>query len=465
MLNWFFLILIAGAVLVGAFLGTLPAVSNASMDSAKSAVTLALSLVGQMGLWLGFMRVLQEAGLMRALARALAPIMKRLFPDVPEDHPAMGAMILNISANMLGLGNAATPFGLKAMVELNRLNRHPGTATNAMVLFLAINTSGVAVLPLGAVAMRAALGSNDAAGIIVPSILATMCSTLMGVIAVKILERLKAFAPPDLSDTPNEGTPQTGEGSAEQGDKAETKERKETKEASEIKKEEQIAGLSQANAIADTGAGVTTGKVRAAIVLIVWLACLFAVGRAIHAAEAPILEVVRTMLSGWLLPMLMLAIVSAGFARRVKVYEAFISGAKEAFQIAIQIIPFLIAILVSIGMFRASGAMDAVTNILGPVTRLVGMPPEVLPMALIRPLSGSGALAILTETMKTFGPDSLVGYTVSVMSGSTETTFYVLAVYFGAVGVKATRHTVPACLAADITGILAACWISRLFFG
>ena len=177
------------------------------------------------------------------------------------------------------------------------------------------------------------------------------------------------------------------------------------------------------------------------------------------------MEVIRSMLSGWLLPLIMLAIVSVGFARRVKVYEEFISGAREAFQIAIQIIPFLIAILVSIGMFRASGAMDALTGLVGPLTRFIGMPPEVLPMAIIRPLSGSGALAVLTETMRTYGADSLAGYTVSVMSGSTETTFYVLAVYFGAVGVKATRHTVPCCLAADFTGILVSCWICRAFFG
>ncbi len=447
MLNWFFLILIAASAAAGAAAGTMQQVTDASMESAKSAVTLALALVGQMGLWLGFMRILQEAGLMRSLARALAPVMKRLFPDVPADHPAMGAMILNISANMLGLGNAATPFGLKAMVELNRLNTRPGVATNAMVLFLAINTSGVAVLPLGAVAMRAALGSHDAAGIIVPSMLATMCSTIVGILAVKLLSRLRAFDAgravlPD--DAAAAGSAQNAAPPPPPG-------------------EAKIAGLEQPEAAALDEK--ETSLPRLAAVLALWLLMLFLIGRAIFAAEERLPDTLRAMLSGWLLPLIMLAIVSVGFVRKVRVYEVFIEGAKDAFGIAVKIIPFLIAILAAVGMFRASGAMDRLTALLGPVTGLIGMPPEALPMALIRPLSGSGALAVLTETMKACGPDSLAGYTVSVMSGSTETTFYVLAVYFGAVGVKATRHTVPCCLAADITGILAACWISRLFFG
>ena len=446
MLNWFFLILIAASVLAGAAAGTMQQVTDASMESAKSAVTLALALVGQMGLWLGFMRILQEAGVMGSLARALAPVMRRLFPDVPADHPAMGAMILNISANMLGLGNAATPFGLKAMVELNRLNARPGVATNAMVLFLAINTSGVAVLPLGAVAMRAALGSHDAAGIIVPSMLATMCSTAMGILAVKILSRMKAFsADRALPDVPA-AAPDAAAPSA-------------SPESAPAK----IAGLEQAEAIASDVR--ETSRPRLAAALAAWILVVFLIGRAISSSDGRILDTVRAMLSGWLLPLIMLAIASTGFVRRVPVYEVFIEGAKDAFGIAIKIIPFLIAILAAVGMFRASGAMDVLTSFLAPVTGLVGMPPEALPMALVRPLSGSGALAVLTETMKACGPDSLAGYTVSVMSGSTETTFYVLAVYFGAVGVKATRHTVPCCLAADVTGILAACWISRLFFG
>jgi spore maturation protein SpmA len=443
-LNWFFFLLVVGAVLAGAINGTMPQVSAASMSSAKSAVELALALVGQMALWLGFMRVLQEAGLMRSLARVLAPLMRRLFPEVPADHPAMGAMILNLSANMLGLGNAATPFGIKAMVELNKLNTRPGVATNAMALFLAINTSGVAVLPLGAVAMRATLGSTDAAGIIVPTLIVSFCSTLVAIAACKLLSRLSAFDVQGSGLVPEESASNPEPRSAAPAP---------------------IAGMDKAEAIA---AEVASGSTpRLAVMCVAWVAIAVAATHAFQSAGegTSALDFMRALLSGWLLPILMLAIVSVGFVRKVKVYEAFIAGAKEAFQVAIAIIPFLVAILVAIGMFRASGAMESLTSLLSPLTALIGMPADALPMALIRPLSGSGALAVMTETMRAFGPDSLVGYMVSIINGSTETTFYVLAVYFGAVGVRATRHTVACCLSADITGIFVAVFVTRLFFG
>ncbi len=446
-LNWFFFLLVAGAVLAGAINGTMAEVSEASMASAKSAVELALALVGQMGLWLGFMRILQEAGLMRSLARALAPLMRRLFPDVPADHPAMGAMILNLSANMLGLGNAATPFGLKAMIELDKLNRHRGVTTDAMALFLAINTSGVAVLPLGAVAMRAALGSQDAAGIVAPTLIATACGTVAAILASKFFSRLKVFSVERAisAQSAAASAPAPAPGEAPQA--------------------KAIEGLSQAEAIA-SGAAAHSAP-RTAVMGIAWIALAVAAVQAFRSSGAASggLDFARELLSSWLLPLLMLAIVTIGFVRKVRIYEAFIAGAKEAFQIAIAIIPFLIAILVSIGMFRASGAMGALTKLLAPITGLVGMPAEVLPMAIVRPLSGSGALAVMTETMRTFGPDSLVGYMVSIMSGSTETTFYVLAVYFGAVGIRATRHAVASCLCADLTGLMAAVWLARAFFG
>ena len=464
LLNWFFFFLVSGAVLMGAINGTMAAVSEASMASAKSAVELSLALVGQMGLWLGFMRVLQEAGLMRSLARALAPVMRRLFPDVPADHPAMGAMILNLSANMLGLGNAATPFGLKAMVELNKLNQHRGVTTNAMALFLAINTSGVAVLPLGAVAMRAALGSRDAAGIVAPTLIATACGTLVAIVACKFFARLKVFSVERALVTQGaDGGAAVAGGQAEATAADKKEEAGDESDRGEAAAEKKIAGLDQAEAIASAAA---KGSVpRLAVMIAVWAVIAVFVARAMGGGEGGALAVARELLSGWLLPLLMLGIVTLGCVRQVRVYEAFIAGAKEAFQIAISIIPFLIAILVSIGMFRASGAMDALTGLLAPVTGLIGMPAEVLPMAIIRPLSGSGALAVMTETMRAFGPDSLVGYMVSIMSGSTETTFYVLAVYFGAVGVRATRHTVPCCLCADLTGMLMAVWLARAFFG
>lgn len=434
MLNWVFLLLVVGSVLSAAFGGSMKAVTDASISSAKTAVELAIGLVGQMAIWLGFMRVLQDAGLMASLARGLAPLMRRLFPEVPPEHPAMGAMIMNLSANMLGLGNAATPFGLKAMVELDKLNPRPGVATNAMALFLAINTSGVAVLPLGVVAVRATLGSADPAGIVLPSLLATALNTVLAVVIVKLLQGLPIYA----------------------------------SERFEPVEERRAAGPTEgalAQAVAVATAHTTRSPLRQALGLGLFVVLLVALVAAARASELVGLELARQIFSDWLLPLLMFGIVVFGFVRGVKVYESFIAGAKESFQIAITIIPFLVAILVAIGMFRASGAMQALVGALAPLTALVGMPAEALPMALIRPLSGSGALAVMTETMRANGPDSLVGYMVSVMNGATETTFYVLAVYYGAVGVRAVRHTVPACLAADVIGMLAAVWFTLLFFG
>lgn len=452
MLNWVFLLLIAGSVLTAAFTGTMEQVTAASLSSATGAVNLALGLIGQMALWLGFMRVLQDAGLMRSVARGLKPVMTRLFPDVPAEHPAMGAMIMNIASNVAGLGNAATPFGLKAMRELDKLNRHPGVTTNAMSLFLAINTSGVAVLPLGVIAVRATLGSNDPAGIIIPSVLATFASTTVAVLVAKALQNRRAF---------------TVEKALEGADPIERAESGESLDAA----------LEQAEASAVEVPAARGWRLGA--VSCVWLAVLVALGLfawKTYGTEIPALsgggtsvaggsDLARIVLSQWLLPLLMLAIVTFGFGRQAKVYESFVTGAKEGFSIAITIIPFLVAILVAIGMFRASGGMEALIGLLSPVTALIGMPAEALPMALIRPLSGSGALAVMTETMKTNGADSLVGYMVSVMNGSTETTFYVLAVYFGSVQVRATRHTVAACLAADGAGLLAAVGLTHLFFG
>jgi spore maturation protein SpmA len=438
-LNWIFVLLILGSAITAAFTGTMPQVTLASIDSAKAAVTLAIGLVGQMALWLGFMGVLREAGLMSGLARLLAPVMRRLFPEVPPDHPAMGAMIMNLAANILGLGNAATPFGLKAMSELDRLNRHKGVATNAMALFLAINTSGVAVLALGAVAVRATLGSKDPGGILVPSLLATSCSTLGAILVAKFSERLPMFAVSRYAEGP-------GEVLSEEPPR-------------------EIAGLSQAEALARPGVGAS--RVQKAFVFAA-LAALIAgfVWYLFHqAASMSHFEVVRTVLSDWMLPLLMSGIVLIGVGRKVKVYEVFVASAKEGFQIGVTIIPFLVAILVSIGMFRASGAMEAITSVLGHFTSKVGFPAEALPMAFIRPLSGSGALGVMTETMRAYGPDSFIGYLVSVLNGSSETTFYVLAVYFGSVQVRATRHTVLACLAADGVGVIAATLVCHLFFG
>ncbi len=442
MLNWIFVGLIAASVLVASFTGTMPKVTEAGISSAKSAVELAIGLVGQMALWLGFMGVLREAGLMRSIARALGPVMRRLFPDVPPDHPAMGAMIMNIAANILGLGNAATPFGLKAMNELDKLNPHKGVSTNAMALFLVINTSGVAVLPLGVVAVRATLGSHDPAGVVVPSIIGTLISTVIAVFVCKGLERWKRFSAERSVITPDEATSPAAPA-----------------------KVPDAAALAEAESAAAPRAPAT--GVRWLLSLAVFGAVGYALVRhVLHASpETRGFDLARGVLSDWLLPILMLWIVIFGISRKVRVYEVFVASAKEGFQIAILIIPFLVAILVAIGMFRASGGLEALVNFLGPFTRLFGLPPEALPMALIRPLSGNGALGVMTDTMKAYGPDSFVGYLVSLINGSSETTFYVLAVYFGSVQVRAVRHTLAACLISDFLGLLITVGLCHVFFG
>ena len=429
MLNAIFIVLIVGSVVTAAFSGKMAQVNAAWLAAAKSAVELAIGLIGSMALWLGLMRVLRDAGLMGAIGRGLAPLMRRLFPDVPVDHPAMAAMIMNISANMLGLGNAATPFGLKAMQELDKLNPRKGVATDSMALFLAINTSGVAVFPLGVIArasvsqrefaIRATLEYENAGGILLPSLLATLCSTVGAVTVAKALARRRGFAVDRYAESEPESAP-----------------------------EETIAtgmpGLDAAEATATRGPPAS--RLRVAIVLLVGVVLTVALARQFAGAspEPDFVPVGKEILRSWLLPLFMVAIVLFGFSHRVKVYESFIQGAREGFQIAVMIIPFMVAILVAVGMFRASGALDALTTAVGPITSLIGFPAEALPMALVRPLSGSGAMGVMTEVMTVHGPDSFVGYLVSVMNGSTETTFYVMALYFGSVRVRAVRHTIVA---------------------
>jgi spore maturation protein SpmA len=438
-LNGIFIALIVGSVVTAAFNGRMAEVNEAWIDSARFAVETAIGLIGVMALWLGLMRVLRDAGLLRAIAHALAPLMRRLFPEVPPDHPAMGAMIMNMSANMLGLGNAATPFGLKAMQELDRLNPRKGVATNAMALFLAINTSGVAVFPLGVIAIRSALGSENAGGILLPSILATFCSTVVAVLVARALARRSAYAVERYAEA----------------------------EAGMEPAETLTAGIQGLDA-AEEAVAQRPPASRRRVAAMLLVAAVIAVGLAQQvagaSAEGRLEEAGREILQSWLLPLLMTAIVLFGFSHRLKVYESFIQGAREGFQIAVMIIPFLVAILVAVGMFRASGALDAIIAAVTPATSLIGFPAEALPMALVRPLSGSGAMGVMMETMKAYGPDSFVGFLVSVMNGSTETTFYVLALYFGSVRVRAARHTVVACLAADATGVLAALLWCRIFF-
>jgi spore maturation protein SpmA len=430
-LNAIFIALIAGAVATAAVTGTMAAVNQALLESAKTAVNIALGLIGTMALWLGFMRVLRDAGVMRSIARGLSPLMRSLFPDVPVDHPAMSAMILNMAANMLGMGNAATPFGLKAMRELQKLNPRKAVATDSMALFLAINTSGVAVMPLGVIAIRSSLDSANAGAIFIPSMLATFFSTLTGLFVAKLLARSRMFAAERYPDPPDE-------------------------EAADGPELLQMTEAPEEEPVADGASRPRLAVLFGLLAVVVWAAFRDVMDGGSGA--------VRDILNSWLMPTLALVIVLYGFSTRIKVYEAVVAGAREGFQIVILIIPFLVAILVAVGMFRASGALDAILTLVAPATAQIGFPAEALPMALLRPLSASGAMGIMTETMQTYGPDSFVGYLVSVLNGSTETTFYVLAVYFGSIRIRITRYTVLACLSADVMGVLAALFWCRVFF-
>jgi spore maturation protein SpmA len=398
------------------------ALSKAMIESAAGAVDLALGLVGVMTLFLGLMKVAEAGGLLKIIARLIRPLMLRLFPDVPAGHPAMGAMILNLSANVMGLGNAATPFGIRAMQELHRLNPNPGTATDAMALFLAINTSSVTLLPTGVIALRAAAGSADPAAILPTTLFATACSTLTAVTTAKLLGRFYRRRRPMPEPLPPAADPDAA--ALGSGPPAE-------EEAPAYPA--WVTAIVLAGGIAFFGLTVAFGKT----------------------------------LSPWILPVLMTGFLVFGAARRVQVYEVFVEGAKEGFQVAIKIIPYLVAILAAVGMLRASGAMEAMVTALGPWTARLGLPAEALPMALMRPLSGSGAFAVLASIINdpAIGPDRYTGLLVSTLQGCTETTFYVLAVYFGAVQVRRIRYSLAAGLAADVAGIVGAVAACRYLFG
>lgn len=396
-MNTIFYLLALLACVAAFWLGTPDETGRAALDASRASVDLALGLVGYMALFLGLMKIVERAGGLSAMATMIRPVLVRLFPGVPPDHPAMGAMVMNISANALGLGNAATPFGLKAMKELQTLNLHPKVATNAMVLFLAINTSGLALLPTGMIGLRALHGSEDAAGILPTTLMATAASTLVGILVARWAAGWSLFRSP-------EGT--------------------------------EVHAPAPAQSFRDYLPLLGFVLVLAALVLsvVVW----------------------KERASAWIMPGLILGMLTFGVMRGVPVYETFVEGAKEGFELAVKIIPFVLAIMVVVGMFRASGGLGFVTGMLAPLTEAAGMPAEALTVAFIRPLSGSGAFAIVAELVETHGPDSVIGWIVTTMNGSTETTFYVLAVYFGSVGITRFRHAVVAGLSADITGVIVA---------
>ena len=436
MLNGLFVAVILLSVISASATGRMQDLTGSVLSTANSAVELAIGLVGVMAFFLGLMRVAADAGLMAALARRVAPLMRLLFPSLPSNSPALSAMLLNISANMMGLANAATPFGIKAMEELDKHNNKPGTATNEMVLFLAINTAGLAILPTGIIGIRAALGSADASGVILTTWFASTCATLVGISAAFLFSRLPMFQTASAEPHPQETDLSDSKNSS-------------------------LTGRNKMDNI------LSPSPFRKILGLIFWLILLGSSVISIlnRLDNETIGDIFRSVTSFWLLPIIISGLILYGWTRRIPVYDSFVEGAKEGFQVALRIIPYLVAILVAIGMFRASGWLSILIGFLEPLTSSIGMPAEALPMALLRPLSGSGALGVASEAMTTHGPDSLVGYMVSTYQGSTETTFYVLAVYFGAVGIKNSRHALPACLLADITGILAATFIVNAIFG
>ncbi|WP_337864441.1 nucleoside recognition domain-containing protein [Ignavibacterium sp.] len=394
-------------------------VTNEAIKIAGTAVEIAIGLIGLMAMWLGVMKVAEDAGLIKIIANFIKPITKRIFPEIPADHPAIGSMVMNISANMLGLGNAATPFGLKAMEELDTLNPNKGTASNSMITFLAINTAGLTLIPATAIAVRAAAGSSDPTIIIGTTMFAAFCATLTGLTTAKLFHLFS------------------------------------------LGKEKFVETIKR-----------NLKKIIAAILSLFLIVILFSTGAMnvfsflFNETSFNVFKKLIEVISVIAIPVIIVSFIGFGAYKKVKVYEQFVEGAKEGFNIAVRIIPYLVAMLVAIAIFRAGGAMNNwLVPILKVVTDPLGMPAEALPMALMRPLSGSGSLGIMAEIMKVHGPDSFIGILVSTFFGSTETTFYVLAVYFGAVNIKNTRYALPVGLIADVAGILAALFIVTLLYG
>lgn len=401
---FFFIIAFVVGVVKFVFFGDVeifPAMMESVFDMSKTGFTLSLELTGVLALWLGFMKIGEKAGVVNVFARMLNPLFGRLFPKIPKNHPAIGSIVMNISANMLGLDNAATPMGLKAMKEMQSLNESKDTASDAQILFLVLNTSGLTLIPISIMTYRAGLGATDPTDIFIPILLATFFSTLVGLIAVALFQKIRLFDKVIMA---------------------------------------YVGGLT---------------------IIIVAIILLFA---NLPDTQA---QLVSKVASNFILFVVIITFIVAGLLKRINIYEAFIEGAKEGFKIAVKIIPYLIAILVAIGVFRTSGAMDYFIDLIKRFFIFIDINAdfvEALPTAFMKPLSGSGARGLMVEAIKTHGADSFVGRVASTIQGSTDTTFYVLAVYFGSVGIKKTRYAVTAGLIADFAGIVAAISIAYMFF-
>ncbi len=454
MLNYIWLALVVLAVAIGGWNNRLSEVTAGAFDGAKTAVTIALGLIGIMALWLGVMRLAERAGLVQRIARGLRPIMRRLFPDVPPEHPAMGSMLMNMAANMLGLGNAATPLGLRAMRDLERLNPRPGVASNAMCTFLAINTASVQLIPTTAIALLAAAGSARPTAIVGTALLATLCAATVAITSARLLEKLPFFRLPETSPVAGVGDPGR--------DTAVT------------------AGISDPGSTqpAEVPDNVIAVEPRGWRRFLPFLLVLFFLGLFVRlvfpgwfnlpadpntVAQNAFVRSVNT-LSILAIPFLLSFFPVYAATRRIKVYEEFVEGAKEGFGVILKIIPFLVTMLVAISMFKGAGGIDLLTRLLTPVLTPLQFPPDLLPLALMRPLSGSATLALLTDIIHRLGPDNIVSLMAATIYGSTETTFYVAAVYFGSVAVKQTRHAIPAGLLGDLAGVIASVVICRVVF-
>lgn len=400
----FFIIAFVIAVIKLVFMGdyeVFPAMMDSTFASSKTAFEISLGLTGVLSLWLGIMKIGEKGGIIDVFARLLSPIFTKLFPDIPKGHPVTGSIFMNISANMLGLDNAATPLGLKAMEQLQELNPKKDTATNPMIMFLVLNTSGLTLVPISILVYRAQMGAAQPTDVFVPILLATFFSTLAGVIVTSLYQRINLLNKTIL---------------------------------------------------------LTLGGMSLAVAAIIWGFCQM---------DKDSMNLVSTSVANIMLMTIIIGFIVAGMRKKVNVYDAFIEGAKEGFQTAVRIIPYLVAILVGIGVFRASGAMDMIVDGVQWTIETCGANSDfvgALPTALMKPLSGSGARGMMVDAMTTYGADSFVGRLSCIFQGSTDTTFYILAVYFGSVGVRYTRHAVTCGLLADLAGIIAAIFICYMFF-
>ena len=373
-----------------------------TFDSSKTAFETSLGLTGVLALWLGIMKIGERAGVVNVLARMLSPVFTKLFPDIPKNHPVMGSIFMNIASNMLGLDNAATPTGLKAMSQMQELNNKKDTATNPMIMFLVLNTSGLTIIPTTILAFRSSYGAAQPNDVFIPILLATTVATLAGIVITALWQKINLLQPALLAT---------------------------------------LLGL-----IAFVG-------------LVIW---------GFGQMSRQTMDTVTAVASNLILFGFIVLFILAGWLKHINVYDAFIEGAKEGFSTAVRIIPYLVAILVGVGVFRASGAMDMLIGGVKWTVAACGMNTDfvgALPTALMKPLSGSGARGLMLETMKHYGPDSFVGRLSCIFQGSTDTTFYILAVYFGSVNIKYTRHAVACGLLADLAGVIAAICIAYIFFG